>query len=244
MKNTPVIIASIASLGIVISSVVLGSAIKNRNQSENTISVTGLGTKQFTSDLITWSGRFSRDSYEIKEAYNALAQDRKVIFDYLQSQGIKSNEVVFSAVDIEKKYNYSTDNEGNSRSTFAGYELSQKISIESKEVTKIENISRNITEIINKGIEFTSSSPQYFYTKLAGLKQEMIADATKDAKERAEKIAKNSGSGLGKLKKATMGVIQITAPNSDEDYSYGGTFNTHSKEKEASITIKLEYQVD
>ena len=204
MKNTPVIIASIASLGIVISSVVLGSAFKNRNQSENTISVTGLGTKQFTSDLITWSGRFSRDSYEIKEAYNALAQDRKVIFDYLQSQGIKSNEVVFSAVDIEKKYNYSTDNEGNSRST----------------------------------------SPQYFYTKLAGLKQEMIADATKDAKERAEKIAKNSGSGLGKLKKATMGVIQITAPNSDEDYSYGGTFNTHSKEKEASITIKLEYQVD
>ena len=72
----------------------------------------------------------------------------------------------------------------------------------------------------------------------------MIADATKDAKERAEKIAKNSGSGLGKLKKATMGVIQITAPNSDEDYSYGGTFNTYSKEKEASITIKLEYQVD
>ena len=244
MKNTPVIIASIASLGIVISSVVLGSAFKNRNQSENTISVTGLGTKQFTSDLITWSGRFSRDSYEIKEAYNALAQDRKVIFDYLQSQGIKSNEVVFSAVDIEKKYNYSTDNEGNSRSIFAGYELSQKISIESKEVTKIENISRNITEIINKGIEFTSSSPQYFYTKLAGLKQEMIADATKDAKQRAEKIAKNSGSGLGKLKKATMGVIQITAPNSDEDYSYGGTFNTYSKEKEASITIKLEYQVD
>ena len=100
MKNTPIIIASIASLGIVISSVVLGSSFKNRNQSENTISVTGLGTKQFTSDLITWSGRFSRDSYEIKEAYNALAQDRKVIFDYLQSQGIKSNEVVFSSVDI------------------------------------------------------------------------------------------------------------------------------------------------
>jgi hypothetical protein len=71
----------------------------------------------------------------------------------------------------------------------------------------------------------------------------MIADATKDAKERAEKIAENAGSSLGNLKKATMGVIQITAPNSNEDYSYGGTFNTDSKEKEASITIKLEYQV-
>jgi len=46
------------------------------------------------------------------------------------------------------------------------------------------------------------------------------------------------------LKKATMGVIQITAPNSNEDYSYGGTYNTTSKDKEASITIKLEYEVD
>ncbi|MGA9212231.1 MAG: hypothetical protein WBY99_06025 [Kaistella sp.] len=41
-----------------------------------------------------------------------------------------------------------------------------------------------------------------------------------------------------------MGVTQITAPNSTEEYSYGGTFNTSSKEKEASITIKLEYEVN
>jgi len=105
-------------------------------------------------------------------------------------------------------------------------------------------LSRNITEIINLGIEFTSSSPNYFYTKLADVKQQMIADATKDAKQRAEKIAENSGAKLGKLKKATMGVTQITEPNSTEEFSYGGTFNTSSKEKEASITIKLEYEVD
>lgn len=109
---------------------------------------------------------------------------------------------------------------------------------------KIENLSRTVTEIINKGIELTSSQPMYFYTKLADVKQQMIADATKDASERAKKIAENAGSSLGSLKKASMGVIQITAPNSGEDYSWGGAFNTSSKEKEASITIKLEYQVD
>jgi hypothetical protein len=222
----------------------LGSAIKNRNKADNTISVTGLGTVKFTSDLITWSGNFSRNSFDLKSAYAELANDRKVIENYLVSKGIPKNEIVFSAVDITKQYN---DNEGaNGRSirTFAGYNLSQSISLESKDVAEIENLSRNITEIINLGIEFTSSSPSYFYTKLADVKQQMIADATKDAKLRAEKIAQNAGSSLGKLKKASMGVIQITAPNSDEDYSYGGTFNTSSKEKEASITIKLEYQVD
>jgi len=236
---------AIAALGLIIAAALLGSAIKNRNKSENTVSVTGLGSKTFTSDLISWSGSFSKNSFELKTAYDALAVDRKVIYDYLKSKGVKENEMIFSAVDIQKQFRSFTDASGTyQQGEFVGYNLTQSVSIKSKEVSKIENISRNITEIINRGIEFTSSSPQYFYTKLSDVKQEMIANATKDAKERAEKIAENAGSDLGNLKKATMGVIQITAPNSNEDYSYGGTYNTTSKDKEASITIKLEYEVD
>lgn len=242
--NKNIIAITIAALGFIIGLGILGNAIKNRNKSENTISVTGLGTKQFTSDLITWSGNFSRNSFDLKEAYNDLANDRKIIEDYLVSKGISKKDMIFSAVDIQKQFTYQTGANGSSYQTFSGYKLSQDISIESKDVPKIENVSRNITEIINLGIEFTSSSPNYFYTKLAEVKHQMIADATKDARQRAEKIAENSGSSLGKLKKAVMGVTQITAPNSTEEYSYGGTFNTSSKYKEASITIKLEYQVD
>lgn len=242
--NKNIIAITIASLGFIIGLAFLGNAIKNRNKSENTISVTGLGSNKFTSDLISWSGNFSRNSFELKAAYDELANDKKVIENYLISKGIVKNQMVFSAVDIQKQINYETDENGRSTQTFGGYQLSQTVSIESKDVGKVENLSRNITEIINLGIEFTSSSPNYFYTKLANVKQQMIADATKDAKQRAEKIAENAGSKLGNLKKATMGVTQITAPNSTEEYSYGGTFNTSSKEKEASITIKLEYEVN
>lgn len=239
------ITVAIAALGFIIAAALLGNAVKNRNKSQNTVSVTGMGSKTFTSDLISWSGSFSKNSFELKTAYDALAVDRKVIYDYLKSKGVKENEMIFSAVDIQKQFRSFTDSNGTyQQGEFAGYNLTQSVSIKSKEVGKIENISRNITEIINRGIEFTSSSPQYFYTKLSDVKQEMIANATKDAKERAEKIAENAGSDLGNLKKATMGVIQITAPNSNEDYSYGGTYNTASKDKEATITIKLEYEVD
>lgn len=241
--NRMIISIAIAAVGFIMGLALLGSAIKNRNAAENTISVTGLGTKDFTSDLITWSGSFTKNNFDLKTAYADLAADRKIIKDYLLSKGINANEMIFSAVDIQKSYNYSNDSNGNSHQTFAGYNLSQTVSIESKAVSKIEDLSRNITEIINKGVEFTSAPPQYFYTKLAAVKHEMIANATKDARERAEKIAENAGAKLGNLKKAKMGVIQITAPNSNEDYSYDGTFNTTSKDKEASITIKLEYQV-
>lgn len=241
--NKTFILSSFAIAGVLTSMYILGDAIKNRNQADETITVTGLGTKKFTSDLISWSGNFTKSNYDLKSAYKELLSDKEEIHKYLLSKGIKSDEIIFSAVDISKNYNYNTDTNGNSYAVFSGYLLTQSISIESKEVEKIENISRNITEIINLGVEFTSSPPQYFYTKLSDVKHEMIATATQDAKERAEKIASNAGAKLGKLKKANMGVIQITAPNSNEDFHYGGAFNTSSKEKEASITMKLEYKI-
>ena len=109
---------------------------------------------------------------------------------------------------------------------------------------KVEAISRQVTELINSGIEFYSSSPEYYYTKLAELKIEMIAEATKDANTRAKKIAENAGSDIGALKNASMGVFQIVAQNSAEEYSWGGSFNTASKRKTASITVKLEYEAE
>ena len=71
----------------------------------------------------------------------------------------------------------------------------------------------------------------------------MIAQATKDANLRAFKIAENAGSGVGRLKKADMGVFQIVAQNSSEEYSWGGSFNTASKRKTAAITVKLDYEI-
>lgn len=71
----------------------------------------------------------------------------------------------------------------------------------------------------------------------------MIASATQDGLLRATTIAKNSGDTLGKLRYADMSVFQITAQNSPEEYSWGGAFNSTSRMKTASITMKLQYQI-
>ena len=122
--------------------------------------------------------------------------------------------------------------------------LTQSIRIESSDVEKVEKIAREVTELLDQGIQIDGNNVSYYYTKLADLKIEMLANATKDARNRAETIAKNAGANLGGLKTANMGVFQITAPNSaDEDYSWGGTFNTSSKKKRASINMRLTYYV-
>ncbi len=243
MKDSKTLLPTIIiAIAVIFAAYFLGTSFKNRNQASS-IAVTGLGTKDFVSDLIVWNGSFSKKSMDLKEAYAELGQDRQKIKEYLLSKGFTEKDIVFSAVDINKQYEYYNYEGGGSRSVFSGYQLDQSVTIESKDVQKVENLSRQITELINSGVELSSPAPAYYYTKLADLKIQMIADATKDAKKRAEEIAENAGGKLGKLKRATMGVFQITAQNSsDEDYSWGGTFNTSSKNKTANITIRLEYE--
>lgn len=235
----------IIALAVILSAYLFSHAFQNRNQSNNTISVTGLGQKDFVSDLIVWSGSFSRKNMTLKEAYAALDSDRENIKNYLSGKGITANEIVFSAVNFNKDFAYEYNANGSTKAQiFTGFTLTQTVTIQSKDVNKIEEISRQSSELINSGIEFYSNPPQYYYTKLAELKIQMIAEATKDAKNRAKSIAENAGAGLGHLKKSDMGVFQITGQNSSEDFSYGGSFNTSAKNKTANITVKLVYQVD
>jgi len=235
----------IIALSIVSTALILADAYTNRNKKNNIISVTGLGSKSFSSDLIVWSGEFVRKNLFLKDAYAQLDKDRESIRTYLTSKGLKNENLVFSAVVINKEYDDSYDAQGNRiRSIFTGYRLSQRVQVESKEVDKVETISRSVSELINSGIEFYSNMPEYYYTKLAELKVEMIAEATKDANVRAKKIAENSGSEVGSLKSADMGVFQIVAENSSEDFSWGGSFNTTSKRKTANITVRLVYEAE
>lgn len=240
-SNLPSIIIGLA---IVVSVSIAASAFKNRNRTNDIISVTGLGKKDFTSDLIVWKGSFSKRQMELQAAYESLKKAQEQVKAYLVSKGVKEEEMVFSAVDIDQQFETYYDKDGKRHSKFLGYNLTQKVEIESHEVDKVEAVSREITELINTGLEFYSNSPQYFYTKLAELKIEMIAEATEDARIRAEQIAKNSDADLGNLRYASMGVFQIIAQNSNEDYSWGGTYNTSSKNKTATITMKLQFGVD
>lgn len=154
------------------------------------------------------------------------------------------SNMVFSSININKEFNYKTDPNGRSLGqVFSGYNLTQNVRVESSEVDKIDKISREATELIEQGIEFTSSAPLFYYTKLTDIKMDLLAKASADGKQRAEIIAKNAGSSLGKLKNASLGVFQITGKNTDEDFSYGGTFNTSSRNKTGSITIRMVFAV-
>lgn len=246
MKKTT-FVYGVAIFGIcMIIAVWLGGKWFNQARGHaKTVSVVGMAQRDFDSDLIVWRISYNVLNMDMKEGYTELKNINKTVREYLTSKGIADAELDFKAIKTNKETDYHWDNNANrSYYTFLGYRLTQGVCIESQDVEKVEKISREITELLDKGINLDNNDVSYYYTKLSDLKIEMLAEATDNAKQRAQTIAKSAGSRLGGLQTANMGVFQITAPNSaDEDYSWGGTFNTSSKKKRASINMRLTYNV-
>ncbi len=107
----------------------------------------------------------------------------------------------------------------------------------------IPQIARQSTELINQGIFIESSTPQYIYTKLGDLKIEMLAQAAKDAKVRAEQIANSTGNNIGAVRSAKMGVMQITAADSNEVSDYGLN-DTSSFEKDITGVVNISFAIN
>ena len=233
------------AIAIVLGLGIAGGAYKYKFKSQENISVTGMAEKDFTSDLIVWSGSFTRSGMDLKTAYAELKQDESTIKSYLNSKGIPDSSIVFASITTIKEFQSQYNADGTEiGKIFVGYSLTGSVRVESGDIVRVEKLSREITELLEKGIELNSNTPEYYYTKLNELKIDLLAQASADAKNRAKTIAKNSGGSLGDLKNASMGVFQITGKNVNEDFSYGGVFNTSSKEKTASVTLKAEYLAD
>jgi uncharacterized protein len=232
------------SLAIVAVALIASLTYFNRGRADDRISVTGLGSADFESDLIVWTASFENSDTNLERAYAKLKTSRDIVLAYLAGEKVLNNEAAFGSVSIDRMTNRIYNGNGEvTGEAFAGYSLSQEIKLSSHDVDKVERISRNITELINRGVEIHSSQPEYYYTKLADLKLSLIAKATEDARLRALQVAKNAGAHIGKLRYSSIGVFQITERNASGETSWEGSFDTDSRLKTATVTVKVQYQL-
>lgn len=241
MKELKFLIIGVA---IVVSAVIISNAYTYKYRAQETIVVTGLGETEFSSDLIVWTGTLTAEAQNVEAGYAQIEANKKKVLAYIIAKGIPAEAVVFQFTNVNKSYDPIYNASGNwAGQRFSGYQLSQRFTLESTDVEKVENISREISSLIAQGVSIDAYEPSYFYTKLDDVKLDLIEKASADARVRAEKIATNAGTKIGKVSSARMGVFQITGANSNEEFSAGGSFNTSSRNKKARITMRVEYRV-
>ena len=204
------------------------------------ISVTGSAKKIIQSDLVVWRGDISSNDPDLVQGFDALKLATEKTLDYLNKEAVAEKQITVSSISTTK--HYVRDETGRDTDKVSSYELRQTVEVSSNEVTHVAEIARKVTELIKEGVLLESHPPKYFYTKLADLKIAMLAEATRDASARAQQIATNSGSTLGPIREARMGVMQIIAIHSNEA-SDSGVNDTTSFEKEITAVVSAKFSL-
>ncbi len=239
-EHFPQLFAGLAvlSFSFVVSSFIFAKAIGEFKQANDVLVVTGSAKKPIQSDYIIL--RFSISSQEptAKAAYQNLKRQREVLQAYLKEQQVPNNAITLKAIRSYTIPELSVN--GRETGNILAHRLSQELEIRSDEVQRYAELSQQANELINEGINIVSEPPQYLYTKLSQLRVEMIAEATKDAKARAEAIANSTDNRVGAIRSAKTGVFQITARNSTDVSDYG-IYDTSSLEKDITAVVSVQF---
>ncbi len=229
------------AVGLVFASAIGGLAFVKAKRGDQTITVTGSARKRIKSDLVIWKAGVSYQAPVLADAYRSLSENVPRVKSYLIGKGIPENQITISSISSQTLH--ARNDQGEDTGQITGYSLRQELEVRSNDVDKIAKIAREATELINQGILLESMAPQYHYTKLGEEKITMLAEAAKDAKVRAERVAESTGSSIGSVRTARMGVLQITPADSNE-VSDSGMNDTSSLEKDITAVVNVGFEIN
>ena len=239
-----VVLALGLAVSLITSVAVASSAYKDRGRqarrAEQTITVKGSARQRIASDLAVWTIGVSGESADLKGAFAEQEKAVEAVRAFLAAQGFKEAEIALSA--IETSAHYERDARGESIRKVAGYTLSRSFTVSSADVKRAAGAAAVVTELLKEGLRVESSAPRFYYTKLPDLKVAILGDASKDARARADEIARNAGSVVGEVRSARMGVLQVVSPNSTE-VSGEGVYDTATIDKDVTAVVTLELEV-
>ncbi len=253
--SLPFLSAVAISLGLAGSTFIASSSWKDvrKKPEKNNIRITGSARKRIVSDLIQWSSSVKAEGADRTAAYVALKGGTEKVVAFLKTQGVKTDEIQTESASITEEFETIKEDKvlpgtnvplHSERKVSKGFSARQVVSVSSANVGLIEKVSREITTLLEQGVDVTSHDPSYYYTRLSELKLQMLAEAAKDARARAENILNSAGNtNVGKLVYADMGIININAANSTETSNEGNN-DTSSRDKDIITIVHAEYQVE
>lgn len=237
-KNSILYFGTIIGTALIVASIVVSVAFYKIRSLDNTLSVTGSAKTEVVSDTVKWSSQITRPVRisELQNGYSQIASDLVKVRKFLIDSGIPEEAITVSTVSFYENYNY----QQNQRYADKEFILSQNITVNSSDIDKITNISKDINAVVSQGVIFQTNSLEYYISSLPELRVSLLGEAVKDAESRANSLAQASGKRVGKLKSASSGVVQVLSTNSTDISDYG-SYDTSQINKQVMVTVKASF---
>lgn len=199
--------------------IIAGRAVIKYKQYERSVVVKGLSEKEYLADIVIWPIQFSVAENNLQKLYESIEENTQKIQTFLLGKSIDINEINFDSPSITDK---SAQRYGNEQNPEFRYTAIQRVTVYSKNIDIVRRVMGQLPELGKEGIVFTGgdyqSQIEYIFTRLNEVKPEMIEEATRKAREVAEKFASDSESTLGKIKHASQGQFSIYARDNNNPH--------------------------
>jgi hypothetical protein len=250
MKTSHLLLLSLTLLvATLVGSLLLGRAFERFRKEDRSISVKGFSEREVKSDLAVWALKVSIPSDNLGQGSAEVENAKNKIMSFLVKNGIAEAEISQKEMQVaDRKANEYNPNVAGPR-----FIITKTILVRSSNVDNIFKVSQMTDELVRAGVVMSSQSDwqnsgvSFVYTDLNSIKPDMLAEATRSAKKAAEEFCKESGTDLGKLKKATQGLFTIVDRDDvNSSQSDGGYYSSGRKDvyKKVRVVVSVEYSIE
>lgn len=201
--------ALLIALGLLAIGLGIRSGFRSMSSAQRTVSVRGLSEREVKADKVTWPIVYQIQGNILPDLYDQTSTTNDKILAFLHNAGITDSEI---SINAPEAYDRASNNYSDNNYKFR-YNISEVIVVTSSQVDKVDELIRQQGQLLKEGIALSANDYnypiQYEFTGLNDIKPQMIAEATKNAREAAQKFADDSESKLGKIQTANQGQFSI-----------------------------------
>ncbi len=211
MKNLDWLKVVVLALAIVMAGYFVGNMHKTGKQYDRYVQVKGLSEREVKADLAVWPINIVLTGNDLSVLKEQVEKQNEDVYQFFVDQGFEPGEITRGMVNISdanaNQYNQAQNNRFR-------YVAQSDFTVRTREIEKLQKALEASLELMSKGIVLGSKNQwrpiEYVFTGLNELKPSMVEEATKNAREVAEKFARDSDSEVGKIRIARQGLFSIT----------------------------------
>lgn len=212
LKTNAVLPALILAIGLALGGYFIGQTFLKGKEFDRFVTVKGLSEREVPADLAVWPINIVLTGNDLQSLRGQLEAQNEEVYQFFLAQGFEASELSKGVVNISD----ARANIYNSNAQYSAFRYLAKSewTVRTSDIPKLQRSLNASLELLSKGVLFGSRNEwqpvEYTFTGLNELKPEMIEEATKNARQVADKFARDSDSKVGDIRIARQGLFSIS----------------------------------
>ncbi|MAU71886.1 MAG: SIMPL domain-containing protein [Pseudozobellia sp.] len=212
MKDLNWIKTLILAIAIMVAGYFVGNMHRLGKKYDRYVQVKGLSEREVDADLAVWPMNISLTGNDLVTLRQDIEGQNQKVVQFFKEQGFTDDELTRGTINVTDA-RANIYNNGSQYSEYR-YLATIEITVRTSDIPRLQKALAESSELISDGVLLGSKNSwrpiEYMYTKLNDLKPEMVEEATKNAREVAEKFARDSQAKVGEIRVARQGLFSIS----------------------------------